>query len=58
MTHEGFQDIRESPVEEGVRFREHAVVVDVIVHHEGEGAETPYYQQQMGDSMQQMKVVK
>ena len=36
VAHQRFQDVREAEVEHGPVFRQHAVVVDVVVHQESE----------------------
>lgn len=57
MTHERFQDVREAEVEDRPVFRQHAVVVDVVVHQEGEGARAPEGESRVEDAMDPGEVV-
>lgn len=55
VTHQWAEDIREGLIEESVRFGENAIVVDVIVQHEREGADGPCYENQMEDAVEDVE---
>ena len=51
MAHKWLEYIWESPVESSVWFGEDSVVVDVVVHHEGETPRVPHRNKQMNDAV-------
>jgi hypothetical protein len=57
VAHERFQNVGEAEVEHGPVLRQHAVVVDVVVHQESEGARTPKGESRVEDAMDPREVV-